>query len=68
MIMKEFNQKDYIKEWKKDNYKQFKVELKKEEKEELTELLKDNDLSGSDFVRLAMISLKNGTLKKEDKQ
>ncbi len=66
--MKEFNQKDYIKEWKKDNYKQFKVELKKEEKEELTELLKDNDLSGSDFVRLAMISLINGTLKKEDKQ
>ncbi len=66
--MKEFNQKDYIKEWKKDNYKQFKVELKKEEKEELTELLKNNDLSGSDFVRLAMISLKNGTLKKEDKQ
>lgn len=66
--MKEFNQKDYIKEWKKDNYKQFKVELKKEEKEELTELLKNNDLSGSDFVRLAMISLKNGTLKKEDEQ
>lgn len=66
--MKEFNQKDYIKEWKKDNYKQFKVELKKEEKEELTELLKDNNLSGSDFIRLAMISLKNGTLKKEDKQ
>lgn len=66
--MKEFNQKDYIKEWKKDNYKQFKVELKKEEKEKLMELLKDNDLSGSDFVRLAMISLKNGTLKKEDKQ
>ena len=66
--MKEFNQKDYIKEWKKDNYKQFKVELKKEEKEELTELLKNHDLSGSDFVRLAMISLKNGTLKKEDKQ
>lgn len=66
--MKEFNQKDYIKEWKKDNYKQFKVELRKEEKEELTELLKDNNLSGSDFIRLAMISLKNGTLKKEDKQ
>ena len=66
--MKEFNQKDYIKEWKKDNYKQFKVELKKEEKEELTELLKDNNLSGSDFIRLAMISLKNGTLKKEDEQ
>ena len=66
--MKEFNQKDYIKEWKKDNYKQFKVELKKEEKEELTEIIKNNDLSGSDFVRLAMISLKNGTLKKEDKQ
>ncbi len=66
--MKEFNQKDYIKEWKKDNYKQFKVELKKEEKEELTELLKDNNLSGSDFIRLAMISLKNGRLKKEDKQ
>ena len=66
--MKEFNQKDYIKEWKKDNYKQFKVELRKEEKEELTELLKDNNLSGSDFIRLAMISLKNGTLKKEDEQ
>lgn len=65
--MAEFNQKKYIKDWKKENYKQFKVEIKKEEKEELDKELKNNNLSGADFVRLALKGLKNGTLKKEEK-
>ena len=30
-----FNQKNYINEYKKQNYSTFKVDLKKEEKEEL---------------------------------
>ena len=66
--MKEFNQKDYIKEWKKDNYKQFKVYLKKEEKEELDDLLKEKNINASTFVRLSIEALKKDILKKEDKQ
>lgn len=58
---------DYDKQYKKDNYKQFKVYLKKEEKEELDKTLKSNNLSGADFVKLAFNKLKNGTLKKEEK-
>lgn len=51
IYMNGFNQKEYIKDWKKENYKQFKVELKKEEKENLDNELKKNNLSGSEFVR-----------------
>lgn len=65
--MSDFNQKEYIKGWKKENYKQFKVELKKEEKENLDRELKKHNLSGSDFVRIAFDYLKRGKLKKEEK-
>lgn len=58
---------DYDKQYKKDNYKQFKVYLKKEEKEELDQTLKANNLSGADFVRIALNNLKNGRIKKEEK-
>lgn len=64
--MSDFNQKEYIKDWKKENYKQFKVELKKEEKEKLDSELRKNNLSGSDFVRIALNYLKKGKLKKEE--
>jgi len=57
---------EYDKQYKKDNYSQFKVYLKKEEKKELDSTLKSNNLKGADFVRLALKSLKNGTLKKEE--
>lgn len=65
--MSDFNQKEYIKDWKKENYKQFKVELKKEEKENLDRELKKHNLSGSDFVRIAFDYLKRGKLKKDEK-
>ncbi len=64
--MSDFNQKEYIKVWKKENYKQFKVELKKDEKEKLDNELKKNNLSGSDFVRIALNYLIEGKIKKED--
>ena len=35
IYMSDFNQKEYIKDWKKENYKQFKVELKKKKKKNL---------------------------------
>lgn len=54
---------EYDKQYKKDNYKQFKVYLKKEEKEELDDLLKEKNINASTFVRLSIEALK-----KEDKQ
>ena len=57
---------DYDKQYKKENYKQFKVYLKKEEKEKLDIALRKNNLRGSDFVRIALRELEKGTLKKEE--
>ena len=59
---------EYDKQYKKDNYKQFKVYLKKEEKEELDDLLKEKNINSSTFVRLSIEAIKKDILKKEDKQ
>lgn len=59
-----FNQKEYINNYKKENYKTFKVEMQKQEKEHLDNLLKDNNLKGAEFLRLSIKALENGTLKK----
>ena len=59
---------EYDKQYKKDNYKQFKVYLKKEEKEGLDDLLKEKNINASTFVRLSIEALKKDILKKEDKQ
>lgn len=61
-----FNQKEYINNYKKENYKTFKVEMQKQEKEHLDNLLKDNNLKGAEFLRLSIKALENGTLKKEE--
>ena len=45
--MNKFNQKEYINEYNKQHYSIFKVSLKKEEKEELNKLLKQNNLRNS---------------------
>lgn len=58
---------EYDKQYKKDNYKQFKVYLKKEEKEELDNLLKEKSINSSEFVRLSIKALKENKIKKEDK-
>ncbi len=54
---KEFNQQQYIKEYNKEHYKTFKVELKKEEKEELDELLKKLGITKAAFLRDAIKNL-----------
>lgn len=53
-----FNQKNYINEYKKQNYSTFKVDLKKEEKEELNSLLKKRNLTNAAFLRNAIKNLK----------
>lgn len=65
--MADFNQTKYINEWQKENKKQFRVDLNKDEFERAEKLLKENNLTKVGFVRLALNSLKNGTLKKEEK-
>lgn len=55
---KEFNQQQYIKEYNQKHYKTFKVELKKEEKEELDELLKSLSMTKATFLRNAIKDLK----------
>ena len=61
-----FNQKEYINNYKKENYRTFKVEMQKQEKEHLDSLLKENNLKGAEFLRLSIKALENGTLKKEE--
>lgn len=58
METKKFNQKEYIKDFHKLNYSQFKVDLKKEEKEELDILLKKKNLTKAQFLRNAIEELK----------
>lgn len=65
--MTDFNQTKYINEWQKENKKQFRVDLNKEEFEKAEVLLKDNDLTKVGFVRLALKALEKGILKKEEK-
>lgn len=61
---KEFNQKEYIKEYQKENYKQFKTKLKPNEMEEVNQFLKDNNMNKREFVKNAYKTL---MLKKEVK-
>lgn len=62
---KNFDQKEYIKEYNKTNYKQFKAELPKEKKEQIDIFLKENNLSKAEFIRINyMLSV----LKKEVKE
>lgn len=65
--MTDFNQTKYINEWQKENKKQFRVDLNKEEFEKAEVLLKNNNLTKVGFVRLALKALEKGTLKKEEK-
>ena len=59
-MKKEFNQLEYIKEFNKKNYKQFKADLKILEKEELNKLLKKHNLSNAEFIRKSKKILERG--------
>ena len=55
---KKFDKKKYDTEYKKSHYLQFKVDIKKEEKEELDLLLLEKKLTKADFLRNAIEELK----------
>lgn len=57
-MRKEFNQNKYIQEYNKEHYKTFKVDLKKEELEELNKLLLKCNLTKAQFLRNAIDTLK----------
>jgi len=61
-----YNKKEYDANYLKNNYKTFKVDLKKDEWEIADKLLKEHNITKVELVRLALKSLKNGTLKKEE--
>ena len=50
-MKEEFNQKAYINKYKKEHYSTFKVELPKETKKELDEILKIQNLTKAQFLK-----------------
>ena len=63
---KELNQKEYINNYKKEHYSAFKVNLKKEEKQELDKLLKESNLTKTRFLKNAIAELKEKKVNKDD--
>lgn len=61
--MEKFNQTKYVMDYRKQHKAQFNVDLNKSEKEELDILLKDNNLTKAEFIRLAIKALKENKLK-----
>lgn len=57
--MGSFNQKEYMKVWQKENYKQFKTNLKIKEMEEVNSVLKSLGLSKANLIRFSIKLLKN---------
>ena len=57
-MQEKFNQKEYIKEYNRSHYASLRVQLKKEEKEQLDKLLKKHNLPQPAFMRWAMEQLK----------
>ena len=57
--MEKFNQFKYTQEYNKEHYKPFKVDLKKEELEQLEKLLKKKGLTKAQFLRDAIQKLKS---------
>lgn len=60
--MKEFNKEKYDSNYRKKFKSQFNVDLNKDEKEELDNLLKEKGLTKSEFLRASIYSLKNNKL------
>lgn len=61
-----YNKKEYDRNYLKNNYKIFKVELKKEEWEKADKLLKDHNITKVELVRIALKMLEKGKIKKEE--
>ena len=58
-MQEKFNQSKYISEYKKQNYKKFTCDLKKDEWEVLDVLLKEYGMNKAEFVRWAVEKLEN---------
>lgn len=58
MKKEQYNKIEYNNNYNKQNYKQFKAYLKNDEYEELEKLLVLNNFNKSDFIRFAIIKLK----------
>lgn len=56
--MVKFNQTKYIQEYNKEHYKTFKVDLKKQEFDELNEVLKKKKLTKAQFLRDSIEKIK----------
>lgn len=56
---RKFNQNEYVNEYKKKHYSPLKINLKKEEKEELDKLLAEEGLTQTQFIRNAITDLKS---------
>ena len=54
-----FNKLEYDKNYKKQHKRRFEVDLNIDEMNELNKLLKDNNITKADFLRKAIIDLKN---------
>ena len=61
--MEKFNQTKYIMDYRKQHKAQFNVDLNKDEKEKLDSLLKENNLTKVEFIRIAIRLLKQNKLK-----
>lgn len=62
---KEFNQQKYIQQYNKEHYKTFKVDLKKEELDNINMLLKEKNMTKAEFLRLAIKTLETNQIKKD---
>lgn len=62
---KEFNQQKYIQQYNKEHYKAFKVDLKKEELDNINMLLKEKNMTKAEFLRLAINALEDNKIKKD---
>lgn len=58
MVLKSQNKKNYIQEYNKEHYKTFKVDLKKDELQELNELLNKTNKTKAQFLRESIEELK----------
>ncbi len=57
-MKKVFNQSEYVNQYKKEHYSPLKINLKKSEKEELDQLLAEEKITQTQFVRNAIAELK----------
>jgi len=64
-MKKEFNQKEYINNYQKENYLQFKAKLKPEEKLEIDKWLDAVNLSKPEFIKEAYQLMREKYKKKE---